>query len=68
MTQYLTLLTTHPPRPIKTDEELAATMQVIDSLFDRSDLTQDEQDYLALLAIVVQDYESGDRLIRSTHP
>lgn len=68
MTQYLTLLTTHQPRPIKNDEELAAAMRVIDSMIDRSDLNQDEQDYLELLAIVVQDYEAGDRLIRSTHP
>jgi HTH-type transcriptional regulator/antitoxin HigA len=54
---YLQLLMTFPPRPINTEEELAATQARIDSLIDQKQLTQDDQDYLNLLGMLVYDYE-----------
>ena len=54
---YIKLLQTFPPRPIKSDEELLATQNVIDSLLDNTPLTLDEQDYLDLLGTLVYEYE-----------
>ena len=54
---YIKLLQTFPPRPIKSDEELLATQNVIDSLLDHTPLTPDEQDYLDLLGTLVYEYE-----------
>lgn len=55
--KYIDLLNTFPPRPIKSDEELSATQDVIDSLIDRGYLTPDEKDYLNLLGTLVYEYE-----------
>lgn len=55
--KYIDLLNTFPPRPIKSEEELAATQDVIDSLIDRGYLTEDEKDYLNLLGALVYEYE-----------
>jgi len=54
---YIELLTTFPPRPINSEEELLATQNVIDSLIDRGTLTADEQDYLNVLGSLVYEYE-----------
>ena len=54
---YVELLQAFPPRPIKSDEELLATQNVIDSLLDNTPLTPDEQDYLDLLGTLVYEYE-----------
>lgn len=54
---YIELLQAFPPRPIKSDEELLATQNVIDSLIDNTPLTLDEQDYLDLLGTLVYEYE-----------
>ena len=55
--KYIDLINTFPPRPIKSEEELAATQDVIDSLIDRGSLTDDEKDYLNLLGTLVYEYE-----------
>lgn len=54
---YIKLLQQFPPRTINNDEELAATQAVIDQLLDRTQLSQDESDYLNVLGILVFDYE-----------
>lgn len=54
---YIELLQEFPPRPIKSEEELLATQEVIDSLIDNAPLTSDEQDYLNLLGTLVYEYE-----------
>ncbi|HLO83643.1 MAG TPA: transcriptional regulator [Nostocaceae cyanobacterium] len=54
---YVDLLQAFPPRPIKSDEELLATQNVIDALIDNAPLTPDEQDYLDLLGTLVYEYE-----------
>ena len=54
---YLSLIAAFPPRPITSEEELDTTQKVIDSLLDRDTLTDDERDYLHLLALLVSEYE-----------
>lgn len=56
---YTELLQAFPPRPIKSEEELLATQQVIDSLIDRAtkSLSPDESDYLNVLGTLVYEYE-----------
>ncbi|MBE9095950.1 type II toxin-antitoxin system HigA family antitoxin [Tychonema sp. LEGE 07203] len=54
---YLEIITTFPPRPITCEAELIATQNRIDSIVSRSNLTQDDRDYLNLLGTLVYDYE-----------
>lgn len=54
---YIKLLTTFPPRPIKSEEELEATQNIIDQLLDQEKLSQDEKDYLNVLGTLVYEYE-----------
>jgi len=64
---YIELLTTFPPRPINSEEELLATQNVIDSLIDRGTLTPDEQDYLNVLGSLVYEYEQKHEPIPDLH-
>jgi len=54
---YLHLIIEFPPRPITNETELIATQQRINSILDRKNLNQDEQDYLRVLGTLVYDYE-----------
>lgn len=54
---YIDLLKQFPPRPIKSEEELLATQEIIDALMDSGQLTPDKQDYLNLLGMLVYEYE-----------
>lgn len=56
---YIELLQAFPPRPIKSEEEMLATQEVIDSLVDSAteSLSPDESDYLNLLGTLVYEYE-----------
>lgn len=56
---YTDLLQRFPPRPIKSEEQLVATQQVINGLLDRSELSPDQQDYLNLLGTLVYEYEEA---------
>jgi len=60
---YIELLKKFPPRPITSEEELAATQAVIDSLLDQPELTQEEQDYLNVLGTLVYEYEQTQNFI-----
>lgn len=64
---YIELLKVFPPRPITSEEEFLATQQMIDSLIDRRELTQDEQDYLNVLGTLVYEYEQKQELIPDLH-
>ena len=61
--KYLQLLQDFPPRTINNDEELEATVAVIDKLLDRSSLTSEESDYLNVLGTLVFDYEQKNEPI-----
>ena len=51
------IITTFPPRPITCEAELIASQNRIDSIVSRSNLTQDDRDYLNVLGTLVYDYE-----------
>lgn len=55
--RYLELLQKFPPRPIRSEEELIEVQKAIDALLDSKELTSEEQDYLNLLGILIQEYE-----------
>jgi HTH-type transcriptional regulator / antitoxin HigA len=54
---YLQLINAFPPRPITNDAELEATQVQIHAILDRGRLTQDDQDYLKVLGMLVYEYE-----------
>jgi len=54
---YIELLTSFPPRPITSEEELELTQNMIDQLLDQGKLSQDEKDYLNVLGALVYEYE-----------
>src|SRR4028119_129317 len=54
---YIEIITAFPPRPITCEAEFIATQNRIDSIVSRSNLTQDDRDYLNVLGILVYDYE-----------
>ena len=54
---YMELITSFQPRPITCEAELIATQNRIDSIVSRSNLTQDDRDYLNVLGTLVYDYE-----------
>ncbi len=62
-TSYTELLTFFPPRPIKHEEDLEKTQAVVDSLLDKGELTESEEDYLNLLGILIYEYESKQDLV-----
>ena len=54
---YIEIITTFPPRPITCEAEFIVTQNRIDSIVSRSNLTQDDRDYLNVLGTLVYDYE-----------
>ncbi|MBE9066425.1 helix-turn-helix domain-containing protein [Leptolyngbya cf. ectocarpi LEGE 11479] len=54
---YIELLKKFPPRPIKSEEELFAVQEVIDTLLDSGEITPEKQDYINVLGILVHEYE-----------
>ena len=55
--EYLELVRAFPPRMIHDDEELDQAIAVADELLDRPDLSSDARDYLAVLGLLIEDYE-----------
>jgi HTH-type transcriptional regulator / antitoxin HigA len=55
---YLELVLKFPLRPLRSEEELDRAGKMIDSLLVRGDLEQGEQDYLDILAAIVEKYET----------
>jgi HTH-type transcriptional regulator/antitoxin HigA len=58
--RYLELVSAFPLRPIRTDAELVRAIDMIDSLLARGDLHIDEQDYLDVLADLVEKFEAAE--------
>lgn len=54
---YIELISSFPPRPINNETELIATQDKINSILDKSNLTQDDRDYLRVLGMLVYEYE-----------
>lgn len=57
---YLDLVRRFSLRPLRSDEELAQAIEVIDSLIIRGDLDSGEQDYLDVLTDLVEKYENDE--------
>ncbi len=55
--RYLELVQRFPLRPIRTDDEHAAAIRMIDTLIDLPTLAPPEQDYLEVIADLVEAYE-----------
>jgi HTH-type transcriptional regulator/antitoxin HigA len=53
---YIELLQQFPPRPIRSNSDLAAAQAAIDALLD-GEITLEKQDYLNVLGILVHEYE-----------
>ncbi|MCU0537309.1 MAG: hypothetical protein MUD14_25765 [Hydrococcus sp. Prado102] len=60
---YLELVNSFPPRPITKEDELIATQNRINSLLDKRKLTQDDRDYINVLAMLIHDYEEREEFI-----
>jgi HTH-type transcriptional regulator / antitoxin HigA len=57
---YVELVQEFPLRPLRSDEELAQAIKVIDRLIVRGDLDSGEQDYLDVLTDLVEKYEAEE--------
>ena len=57
---YNQLLMGYPPLPIKSDEQFWGTQDRIDALIDKGELTEAEQDYLSVLGMLIERYESDN--------
>jgi HTH-type transcriptional regulator/antitoxin HigA len=55
---YFDLVTQFPLRPIHSDAELEGAVRMVDSLLDRRDLGPEEEDYLEVLADLIERYEA----------
>ena len=60
---YTNLLISFPPRPIKSEEDLEKVQNIVDKLLDKEKRTEEEEDYLYLLAILIEEYEEKQDLI-----
>ena len=56
--RYLELVRRFPLRPLRSDDELDAAVDVIDELVDRETLSLPERDYLDVLGDLVEAYEN----------
>lgn len=56
---YQELVLNYAPRPLRSEEEYRTARQRIDALLDKNRLSRDEQDYLEMLAVVVEKYEAA---------
>lgn len=55
---FMALVETLPPRPIRNKRQLAAVYREIDRLMRLPKRSTDERDYLELLSILVEEYEA----------
>jgi HTH-type transcriptional regulator/antitoxin HigA len=63
--RYLELVRAFPLRPLRTDADLDAAVEVVDSLIDQDELSAPEQDYLDVLSDLVEAYEDATIPIKS---
>jgi HTH-type transcriptional regulator / antitoxin HigA len=54
---YTQLVVNFPPRPIRSEAELATTQAVVDGLLDAPNLTPAQQDYLNVLGTLIAEFE-----------
>lgn len=54
---YLDLINNFPPRIVRNEEDFIATQKQIYKILDRENISEDEQEYLNLLGVIIHDYE-----------
>lgn len=54
---YIDLLLDFPPRPIHSENELDTVQKVVYDLIDRGNLSTDEEEYVYVLCMLVEQYE-----------
>ena len=64
---YTKLIVSFPPSPIKSEEDLEKVQNIVDSLLDKEKLTEDEEDYLYLLGMLIEEYEEKQDLVPDIH-
>lgn len=57
---YAALVETFPARPIRNDEQLHQAVARTDELLSISGRSEDEQDYLEVLSLLIEDYEHAN--------
>ena len=62
-TSYTSLLISFPPRPIKSEEDFETTQVMVDKLLDKEKLTEEEEDYLFILGMLIHEYEEKKDLV-----
>jgi len=62
-TSYTGLLISFPPRPIKSEEDFEKTQVMVDKLLDKEKLTEEEEDYLFVLGMLIHEYEEKQDLV-----
>ncbi len=62
-TSYTNLLISFPPRPIKSEEDFEKTQIIVDKLLDKGNLTEEEEDYLFVLGMLIHEYEEKQDLV-----
>jgi len=62
-TDYHSLVTKFPPRPIHDRVGLKNTLEIIDAMAGHA-LNKDQEDYLEILSRMVEDYEAETRQVR----
>lgn len=65
---YDELIKLFPLKPIKSETDLDKAEKIAESLIDKGDLTEDEKDYLDVLCLIVEHYESIHHPIPSVGP
>lgn len=60
---YAELLCAYAPRPIKNDDQFWAVQNIVDQLLDQRTLTADQRDFLLLLGMLIEQYESQNNVL-----
>ena len=60
---YTNLLVSFSPPPIKSEEDLEKVQNIVDKLLDKEKRTEEEEDYLYLLAMLIEEYEEKQDLV-----
>jgi HTH-type transcriptional regulator / antitoxin HigA len=66
--RYMELVHRFHPRPIRSDVEHEAACEIIEPMVGRSDLCDDEEDYLDVLSLLIEHYEEHRHPIPDATP
>ncbi|WP_017660812.1 helix-turn-helix domain-containing protein [Baaleninema simplex] len=61
--EYKRLLLAFPPRPIESESQLLETQEILDSILDKPNLSDEEKEYINLLGTLIYEYESREEIV-----